>query len=200
MQPIKSKEQEAIALDFLYQGCKNAKNATWMLKKPTKGSVYFLFKTLLLEAKLKQGAYLANNNAGVVFFYHDKTNVFSLKLILLKLMLFLKVTGIKNGIKATKHRKEMDKLRPKNGYVAAALGTSQNRAGIEAGFEIYRSITEIALQHNTNIYAETTAPRIKQLYKRLGFKEYNKVVSPYSNLKTWFLELTTTAILEKQKQ
>ena len=102
--------------------------------------------------------------------------------------LMITVIGIRRGIRALKTRKLMDTVRPAKGWYGWFLAIEKGVNGNLAGYEIKRDMFRMADDRNETIYVETTDERTMQLYKKIGFLEYEVQKHPYEDLNIWFMK------------
>ena len=188
MHQITSAREQQKAIKIIADAYFEAANVTWLLKRKTKTNVKAIFKVLFQEAKSRNGAYMSDNEACVLFLYDQKVKVFSVKQFFRKLHVFLLVTGISNGIKALKFQKHVASIRPKEGLLGTVLGVEENQMTTATVFEMKRTVFDLSKVNNLPVYAETTVPRLLKLYKALGFEVYHEMNHPFAELQVWFLK------------
>jgi hypothetical protein len=189
MHKISTYTERKRALDILIEAFKNSQGMNWMLsgRRNEKNFSVFL-KMFLLEAIVKDGAYLTEKQNGVVLFFRIENKKTSLKLILIKLYVLVFITGIKNGFNALKYRRAVDNIRPKEGWLGWLVASDQSVIGNAAAYEIKQFMFNTADESKQSVYVETTIPRVRLLYQRAGYVEYAEIEHPYNNLKVWFFK------------
>jgi hypothetical protein len=140
------------------------------VKKKSKEKLHAIFNLLFHDAQAKNGAFLSENKACVLFLYEQKAKNFSILQISRKLHVFLFATGISNGIKALTFQKLVASIRPKVGLLGLAIGAKENQMSSATIFKIKRTVFELSEAKSLPIYAETTVPRVLKLYKIVGFE------------------------------
>lgn len=190
MKIITSTIDEARALDILQDAFSTVPGVTWMVEntRNEKAALRKLLAFCFHTSAEKHGAFLTADRNGVVFFYHLQSKPKLLKHILRSLYLALAVIGIQRSIEIVRTRKIIDSIRPKRGWYGWFLATSKDKQGLQAAYEIKRDMFRIADETSEPIFVETTIPRIKELYKLIGFYEYAKLKHPYKdNLEIWLM-------------
>ncbi len=81
------------------------------------------------------------------------------------------------------------KLRPKTGLYGMALGILEDAQRWKTALEVKRGFLEISRKHKLPIYVETTNQRIADLYTKIGFSIYHKMMHPYAELNIWFMKM-----------
>lgn len=189
MDQIRNKTDKKRAIDIMEKAFINSQGMTWMLKQKNESSLRMFLSYFFHEAAIKDGAWLTTDKNGVVLFYHMKNNKQSIQNIFRKIYVLLAIMGVRNGVKAYRYKKIIDKVRPKDGWYGWLFATDHDETvGVNAAYEIRRETFRIADETNEPIYVETTTKRAMILYKASGYYEYAKINHPYEDLTVWFLK------------
>lgn len=189
MELVKNKNQQRRTFEILKESFQSSAGMSWMVKNTgCSKSKARIIDLLLQEAKLKKGLYITSDGNGTLLLFQVKQRVFSVILCAKKLYTLLFITGLKKGIQAIRYQKFVAKVRPKNGLLGLLIATDQNARDCSAAFEIKQEMFRLADELNEKIYAETTIPRVRILYKLAGFEEYAEIQHPYAQLKIWFFK------------
>lgn len=191
MEQIKTVSDKQRALVILEQAFNSSPGMNWMLgKKRSNRSLRTFLSFMYYEAVAKQGAYITSDSNGVVLFYRLQDQRTSFRNGLRKLYVFFFIMGMKNGWKAMRYQRLINKVRPDRGWLGMLVATDTTVKGNAAAYEIKQEMFRIADEQNENIYVETTIPRVRLLYKAAGYIEYDQLKHPYEDLTIWFLKRT----------
>lgn len=184
-----NKTDKARAFQILDHSFHQSPGMTWMVRdKESEKSKKWIIRLMYLEAKSKKGAYITEDKNGVVFYFslQEKTRSFLYVIGIAYFILF--ITGIKNGIRALKYQKQIASIRPKKGMLGLLVATDQSVKGNEAAYQIKQEMFQIADKMNECIFLETTNPRVRALYRAVGYSEYAEMKHPYTDLIVWFFK------------
>lgn len=188
MYQIRNKKDKKRAIGIMAKAFINSKGMTWMLKHKNENNLRLFLSYLFHEAAIKNGAWLTNDNNGVVLFYNMQNNKQSIQNIFRKLYVFIIIMGFKNGLKAYRYKKIIDEIRPKTGWYGWLFATDNTTIGVGAAYEIKQELFNMSDETNEPIYVETTTARAMILYKASGYYEYAKINHPYEDLTIWFMK------------
>lgn len=188
MRRITQQEDVSTAVEVLVETYANAPNINWMFEQ-SRGNLRYLFRMLVEEAMVKEGAYLTSDNCGVLLLHDLRAKPFSLNIILRKLHIILFVMGLMRSRRVIRLNKLKEKYRPKRGYYGAVLAIRDNPSRWKTILELKREFASLSQKINQPIYLETTNPRIFSLYERLGFRLYHKMQHPYTELDIYFMQM-----------
>lgn len=189
MKQISSENEKKRALDILEKAFQCSPGITWMIgKERSQKKIRIFLSMFLLEASVREGAFLTEDNNGVVLFFQLQKNRFSFRLFLKKLYVFLFMMGVKRGFHALKYKKTINSIRPKTGWLGWLVATDNEAESKSAAYEIKQWMFNKGDETNETVFVETTVPRVRILYLKAGYKEYAKIKHPYQNLEIWFLK------------
>ncbi|MDX1653421.1 MAG: hypothetical protein R3277_13065 [Brumimicrobium sp.] len=189
MKAITKKREKNRAVEILEKAFINAPGMKWMLPENAgKRSFQRILFYLLSEGIVNNGAFLTDDEKGVVLFHKIQKTPFSLRNFILKTYIFFFVTGIKNGLRALKYQKMVSDIRPKTGWVGILMATDEEVSGISTVYEIKNEAFLLADKSQEYIYVETTNEKAFELYKTAGFEEYHRMNHPYRDITIWFLK------------
>lgn len=188
MKLIQTEKQQEKACQILSEAYFHAENISWIFPHKDKRKMRLFFSVILNEAVTRKGAFLSDDETGVLLLYRQDSNGFSWRNLFLKMYVLLFVTGISRGWRALKHQKNITKRRPKEGWLGMGLAILESKNLSQLTFELKREAFEMTDQSGLPVYAETTVPRVKKLYEHLGFVVYDSLPHPYADLTVWFLK------------
>ncbi len=189
MQLIQSEIQKTRALTILNKAFHESPGITWMLGENKNDKKLNTFLSIfLLEAYVKNGAYLTSDNNGVVLFFRLQNSKASFLLAIKKIYVLLFIIGLNRGIKALKYKKTVSEIRPKTGWLGWLVATDNSVKGNAAAYEIKNFMFEKSDDSKETIYVETTVPRVRLLYRVSGYTEYAHLKHPYNNTDVWFMK------------
>lgn len=181
--------ERKIAIQILAEEYIVADNVTWMLQKKTEQNLKRLFLVIVKEAQEKNGAFLSENNNGVLLIYKQNIQKRLFLNFAWKLYAIFFLTGVAKGIKVLKWQKKVKSIRPKEGWIGVALAIQNDENKMKTAFEFKNALHTLTKNSKLPVYVETTVPRIKDLYESIGFEIYHKRPHDYANRTVWFLKM-----------
>lgn len=181
MRLIESKEDYERTMDVLTRCFVDTPGMTWMFADniDRKKGIFELSKYMLDESRLYDGAFISNDGAAIVFMFKMSDEKFSFRKLKYQLRFLIRVTGIKNAIRAAKLKKMTEEIRPREGYVAWLLASDPEVKNTEGPWDIKNSVHNMSVESGLPIFAETTNPRVRLLYRSIGFREYHSMDHPF---------------------
>jgi hypothetical protein len=184
---IQTTTEKIRAFGILEDSFKDSLGMNWMIRNTkSHNSKKTIIRLMYNEAASKNGAFITDDNNGVVLFFQIQNKKFTFNNLCRAIFIFLFITGVNNGLKAIKYKKLIASIRPKSGWLGLLVATDQNSKDRVAAYEIKQEMFRIADEHNECIYLETTVPRVRVLYRAAGYIEYSEIKHPYADLTIWF--------------
>ncbi|MCH2225598.1 MAG: hypothetical protein MK066_12580 [Crocinitomicaceae bacterium] len=185
---IQTLGQKNRALDILSQCLHKSQSITWLLNKSKNRleALRALTQYCFVEANEYKGAYISDNEKGVMFFYRLKDVKQSFSLFSKKIILACKVTGWRNAIRVVRLRKIMNRIRPTVGWYGFLL--TSDSSGEIANRLIRKEMFRRADETGLPIYTETMSPKVRIAYRDLGFIEYECIPHPHVDCHIYFLK------------
>jgi hypothetical protein len=137
-------------------------------------------------AWVRDGVWLSENRKAVALAFRSDSGRFDFLSLLLWLRLgitTLRLTRVPALLERESYRKS---VRPSYPYFyiwfMGSLPDSQR-----SGFELKAGLFDVAEKQGLDIYMETSVPRNKAAFERVGFKTYHHWISPEGKLEFWFM-------------
>ncbi|MFM2206170.1 MAG: hypothetical protein RL213_145 [Bacteroidota bacterium] len=137
-------------------------------------------------AWIRDGVWLSENGKAVALAFRSDSGRFDFLALFLWLRLgitTLRLNRVPALLKREKYRKS---VRPSHPYFyiwfMGALPDSRR-----AAFEFKSGLLDVAAREGLDVYLETSVPRNKTVFERVGFRTYHHWKSPEGDLEFWFM-------------
>lgn len=183
-----------IALHILTNAFLENPNLNWMARKPDHKHIRNICLYCLEQAMIKKGAYISQDNRGVLLAYPN-TPLASFRNKCRHMLAYIKLLfrSIRIGRipKILSLRREIRRITPdKKHLYCLMISNDKDSNRISSIAELKNFLFALSEKMNLPIYVQTSLPRNKRLFERYGFDHYATCVKDYTPFKLWLLKTT----------
>lgn len=183
------KDQKLVS-DILVKAFLESPGVNWMFK-PSVDPVLCLQRMaryVLVKTINRDGAWIASNEKGLIFFFEASRSPFSLRELWYEFYFAVTCIGIRR-IPAVLHRESIRKsLRPADRKYLYCWFLAVLKEGRGAAYELKDFLFSESVRRNLPVYVETSSLRTRIVYERIGFTTYHEWKDEKAGIHLWFMK------------
>jgi hypothetical protein len=162
----------------------------WMFRPMSDISVCLkrMARYALVKSGNRNGAWIASNEKGLIFFFEAGLNPFSLREWWYEVVFAFTCIGWKKLPRVLRRESVRRSLRPAdNKYIYCWFLAVMNE-GRGAAYELKNFMFSESIRRKLPIYLETSTLRNKIVYERIGFKTFHEWIDEEEGIHLWFMK------------